>query len=185
MTLLTRRTTLSALASALTLPVIGSGAGIGIGAAQAQATSDAGTAPTLPATPPTVHEVRMLDRSPVDPNQRNVFWPPVVRIRPGDIVRFVPTDGGHTPESIPTMLPPGAAPFEGRRGEPLEVRFTVDGTYGVICDAHARRGMIGFVLVGNHSVNFAAVQAAAPALRGDRTVEAALGYLTEISAGLH
>ena len=163
MTTLTRRQGLAVAAAALTLPLI----------------------PALPAQAQTLHEVRMLNVNPNDPSQRMHFEPPVLRVAPGDTVRFVSTDRGHNAQTIEGMVPAGGETFRGRTGQDVEVTFTVEGTYGYICQPHQTMGMIGFILVGDHSTNFAEVQAAAEGLRGRETQSRAQGYLLEIESGLH
>ena len=51
------------------------------------------------------HEVQMLNKGPE--GQRNWFEPALLRIEPGDTVRFVPTDKGHNSASV--VVPDGAA----------------------------------------------------------------------------
>jgi pseudoazurin len=143
------------------------------------------TAVALPAHAQTVHEVQMLNVNPADPSQRMYFNPPVLRIEPGDTVRFVSTDRGHNAQTIDTMLPAGGESFQGRTGQDVEVTFTVDGTYGYICQPHQTMGMIGFILVGDHTTNFAEVQGAVDGLRGRETKARAEGYLLEVESGLH
>lgn len=43
-----------------------------------------------------------------------MFEPALVKIAPGDTVKFVPTDKGHNAESIKVMLPDGATLFQAR-----------------------------------------------------------------------
>ncbi|HLH50680.1 MAG TPA: pseudoazurin [Roseiarcus sp.] len=77
-----------------------------------------------------------------------VFEPALVKIAPGDTVRFVPTDKGHNVESIPGMIPEGAAPFTGKMGEETVVVFEKTGVYGYKCKPHYPMGMVGLVVVG-------------------------------------
>lgn len=163
MTEFTRRTSIAALAAALALPLLSA----------------------APAAAQTTHEVRMLNANPDDRNQRMVFDPPVLRVAPGDTVRFVAADRGHNAQIIDGMLPEGAEGFRGRVNEEFEVTFTTEGTYGYVCQPHQTMGMVGFILVGDHSTNFAAVREAAAGLRGRQTQERVEGYLTEIESGIH
>lgn len=167
MTNITRRTGLrlgvAALAATVTLPLVA----------------------TTPASAQTTHEVRMLNAHPADRTQRMVFDPPVLRIQPGDTVRFVATDRGHNAQTVDGMLPEGAEAFRGRVNEEFEVTFTAEGTYGYVCQPHQTMGMVGFILVGDHSTNFAAVREAAAGMRGRQTQERVEGYLTEIESGIY
>ncbi len=94
------------------------------------------------------------------PNGRFRFEPSVVRIQPGDTVRFVAHDPIHATKSVPGMMPEGASPWWGQMGRPLEVTFTVPGVYGFKCPSHYTVGMVGLIIVGD----------AAPNLRRARSV---------------
>ena len=56
-------------------------------------------------------EVKMLNKG---AEGLMVFEPALVKIEPGDTVKFVATDKGHNAETIKGMLPAGAAPFVGK-----------------------------------------------------------------------
>ncbi len=87
------------------------------------------------------------------PGGRFRFEPAIVRIRPGDTVRFVAHDPIHATKSIPGMMPAGAAPWWGEMGKPLEVTFTVPGIYGFKCPSHYTVGMVGLIIVGDSAPN--------------------------------
>lgn len=90
-------------------------------------------------------EVKMLNKG---SEGVMVFEPALVRVEPGDTVRFVAADKGHNVESIETMLPDGAAPFTGKINEEVTVRFEKAGVYGYRCKPHYGMGMVGLVVVG-------------------------------------
>lgn len=77
-----------------------------------------------------------------------VFEPALVKVAPGDTVKFVATDKGHNAESIKGMLPANATPFLGRNGEDVAVTFDKPGIYGVKCLPHYGMGMVAMVVVG-------------------------------------
>lgn len=77
-----------------------------------------------------------------------VFEPALVKIAPGDTVKFLPTDKSHNAESIPEMLPAGAEPFNGKMNEQVEVTFKENGVYGVRCKPHYGMGMVALIVVG-------------------------------------
>ena len=87
------------------------------------------------------------------------FEPRIVRIEPGDTVRFVAHDPIHATKSIPGMIPEGARPWWGEMGRPLEVTFTVPGVYGFKCPSHYTVGMVGLIVVGDPSPNLARARA--------------------------
>lgn len=78
-----------------------------------------------------------------------VFEPALVKIAPGDTVKFVATDKGHNAESIKGMLPEGASPFQGKNGEDVAVKFDQEGIYGVKCLPHYGMGMVAMIVVGS------------------------------------
>jgi pseudoazurin len=78
-----------------------------------------------------------------------VFEPAILRIAPGDTVRFVATDKGHDVETIPGMLPDGATAFRAKMNEDMPVTFTQPGVYGVRCAPHYGMGMVALIVVGD------------------------------------
>ncbi|HEV7368596.1 pseudoazurin [Arenibaculum sp.] len=104
------------------------------------------------------HEVKMLNKG---AEGMMVFEPAVLKIAPGDTVRFVPTDKGHNAESVKTMLPDGAQAFAGKMNQEVTVTFDVPGLYGYQCKPHLAMGMVGLIQVGDDAPNRAAVEAAA------------------------
>lgn len=101
------------------------------------------------------HIVEMRNADPDNADVVNVFTPPVLRIAPGDSVRFKVIDPGHNSASKKGMIPDGATPWNGKIDEEIEVTFTIDGTYGYICLPHYEMGMVGLILVGDHTQNLA------------------------------
>jgi len=90
-------------------------------------------------------EVKMLNKG---AEGLMVFEPSLVRIEPGDTVKFVATDKSHNAESIKNMLPEGAAPFVGKMNADVTVTFDKAGVYGVKCMPHYAMGMVALVVVG-------------------------------------
>ena len=88
-----------------------------------------------------------------DPTEANVFTPPILQIDPGDSVLFKVIDQGHNSASKRGMIPEGAKHWNGGMDEEIEITFTVEGTYGYICLPHYQMGMVGLILVGDHTVN--------------------------------
>jgi pseudoazurin len=78
-----------------------------------------------------------------------VFEPALVRLAPGDSVRFVATDKGHNAEIIDDMLPEGATAFSGKINEELTVTPDQAGFYGVRCTPHFAMGMVMVIVVGD------------------------------------
>jgi pseudoazurin len=91
-----------------------------------------------------------------------VFEPALVKIQPGDSVRFVPSDKGHNAESIEGMIPDGAAPFNGKMGDEIVVTFDKPGVYGFKCKPHYPMGMVGMIVVGAPANTEAAKAVAQP-----------------------
>jgi pseudoazurin len=90
-------------------------------------------------------EVKMLNRG---AEGVMIFEPALVKIAPGDTVKFVATDKGHNAETIKGMLPADAAPFAGKSGEDIAVTFDRPGIFGVKCLPHFGMGMVAMVVVG-------------------------------------
>jgi pseudoazurin len=90
-------------------------------------------------------EVKMLNKG---AEGLMVFEPALVRIEPGDTVKFVASDKSHNAETIKGMLPEGATPFAGKMNEDVVVTFDKPGAYGVKCMPHYAMGMVALVVVG-------------------------------------
>ena len=90
-------------------------------------------------------EVRMLDKG---TEGVMVFEPSLVKIEPGDTVKFVSVNKGHNAETIKGMLPADATPFVGKLSQDLEVKFDKPGVYGVKCLPHYGMGMVALIVVG-------------------------------------
>src|SRR5262245_46862337 len=90
-------------------------------------------------------EVKMLDKG---TEGVMVFEPALVKIAPGDTVKFVSVNKGHNVESIKGMLPEGAEPFVGKVSQDIVVTFDKPGAYGVKCLPHYGMGMVGLIVVG-------------------------------------
>lgn len=90
-------------------------------------------------------EVKALN---FDKGQMMVIEPSLLRIVPGDTVHFIVQDKGHNFETVPGMLPDGAAPINGKMNEDLAVTFDKPGIYGVRCHPHYPMGMVALIVVG-------------------------------------
>jgi len=90
-------------------------------------------------------EVKMLNKGAAG---AMVFEPALVKIAPGDTVKFVPTDKSHNAESIPQMMPAGAEAFQGKMNEQIDVTFKEAGAYGIRCKPHYGMGMVALIVVG-------------------------------------
>lgn len=87
------------------------------------------------------------------------FVPSLLRIEPGDSVRFVPTDPGHNAETLAGMVPDGGEPFRGGINEEFVVTFQTEGVYGYKCLPHYALGQVGLIVVGDPAVNVDAASA--------------------------
>ena len=91
-------------------------------------------------------EVKMLNKG---TDGVMVFEPALVKIAPGDTVKFVASDKGHNAEIIETMLPEGGKAFVGKINEELAITFDKPGVYGYKCKPHYGMGMVGMIVVGD------------------------------------
>ena len=90
-------------------------------------------------------EVKMLNKGAAG---AMVFEPALVKIAPGDTVKFVPTDKSHNADTVPELLPAGAEPFIGKMNEQVDVTFKQNGVYGIKCKPHYGMGMVALIVVG-------------------------------------
>ncbi|HEX3430746.1 MAG TPA: pseudoazurin [Rhizomicrobium sp.] len=109
------------------------------------------------------YQVRMLNQGMSGMMQ---YDPQLLKIAPGDTVRFIATDQGHNVQSVDGMIPAGAKAFSGTIGQNLTVTFTVPGVYGYRCTPHGTLGMVGLVVVGTPLNEGAARAAAMPGIAG-------------------
>lgn len=77
------------------------------------------------------------------------FEPDFLSLKPGDKVRFLATQRGHNAATIKDFLPEGAPPFKGKINQEIEVTFTEEGLYGIMCTPHYDMGMVMVVRVGD------------------------------------
>ena len=82
-----------------------------------------------------------------------VFEPPVIKIQPGDSIKWLNANPGHNTVSINEMIPSGAKTWNGKMNEEIVVEFTEEGVYGYKCAPHYILGMVGLVIVGNPESN--------------------------------
>jgi pseudoazurin len=101
------------------------------------------------------HEVKMLNKGAQGPM---AFEPQVIRIAPGDTVRFLATDKGHNAETLDGMTPEGAPAFKGKMNQDVTVAFEQPGVYGYQCKPHYTMGMVGLVVVGDAASNLEAAK---------------------------
>src|SRR4029078_2028602 len=90
-------------------------------------------------------EVKMLNKG---AGGCMVSEPALIKIEPGDTVKFVASDKSHNAESIKNMLPAGSAPFAGQMSGDASVTFDKPGASGVKCMPHYAMGMVGLIVVG-------------------------------------
>ena len=106
------------------------------------------------------HEVQMLNKHPDDKKKRNVFVPAVLRIKPGDTVKFVSGSKGHNTESMKGMIPEGVDKWKSKISKDFELTFEKPGVYGYKCTPHYTLGMVGLIIVegDNWKANLAAAK---------------------------
>ncbi|MBB4952366.1 pseudoazurin [Agrobacterium vitis] len=105
---------------------------------------------TLATASPTMaadYEIHMLNKG--ANGQAMVFEPAALKLAPGDSVTFIPTDKGHSAETIPGLLPEGAQPFKSKINETIKVTFPTAGAYGIKCAPHIGMGMVAVIVVGD------------------------------------
>ncbi len=90
-----------------------------------------------------IYEVQMLNRNGKD---SMTFRPAFLKIKPGDVVKFLPKDPGHTSRSI--LVPNGEASWSGEVNQEIQISLKSEGVYIYECANHGVMGMIGFIQVG-------------------------------------
>lgn len=95
----------------------------------------------------TVHEVVMYNKLPDNRKETMVYAPQLIRIQPGDSVKFIATDKGHNAETVKGMVPEGGETFKTKLNKEETVTFTVPGVYGYKCTPHYAAGMVGLIIV--------------------------------------
>ncbi|MEO0923595.1 MAG: pseudoazurin, partial [Pseudomonadota bacterium] len=59
----------------------------------------ASAAPTLVTSSDAVHDVEMLNHHPDNKRELMVFYPDIVMVQPGDVIRFLATDRNHNSQA--------------------------------------------------------------------------------------
>ncbi|NRA29495.1 MAG: pseudoazurin [Parvularculaceae bacterium] len=95
----------------------------------------------------TTHEVKMLNVNPDNPRQRMVFSPRILRVKPGDSVKFLSSMPGHNSQSSKGMIPAGAEGWKSKANQEFTVTLTQPGVYGYNCAPHQAAGMVGLIVV--------------------------------------
>jgi len=99
-------------------------------------------------------EVQMLNKG--SDGSRMVFEPAIVVAEPGDTVTFISVDKGHNSESM--ALPSDAEGWKGKINDDVSVTVGPEGVYAYKCTPHFGTGMVGFIVVGDPSVNIEEVE---------------------------
>ena len=123
-------------------------------------------------------EVKMLNKG---AEGMMVFEPSLVKIEPGDTVKFLATDKSHNAETIKGMLPADATPFAGKMNEDIVVTFDKPGVYGVKCMPHYAMGMVALIVVGKPD-NLDAAKAAPQSGKAKQVFAALFDRLTQQAA---
>ena len=76
-----------------------------------------------------------------------VFIPRVLKIKPGDTVKFVSAQKGHNTQSIKGMIPDGSEKWRSKISKDFELTLKVPGVYGYKCTPHFAIGMVGLIVV--------------------------------------
>ena len=100
-----------------------------------------------------IYEIKMLNKSKVDPKMKMVFEPSFVLAAAGDCIKFLPTSKGHNAETIKKMIPKGAKKFKSKMNKEFMVQLDVEGLYGIKCKPHYQMGMIALIQVGEVSAD--------------------------------
>ena len=87
-----------------------------------------------------------------DDGQRMVYSEDLVKISPGDTVKWLPKDPGHNVEFV--AGPDGfELPAKSYINREVSVKFEIPGIYLYVCSPHSIMGMIGLIVVGDDISN--------------------------------
>lgn len=107
------------------------------------------------------HVVKMLNNN--GKGKFMLFEPDFIKAKPGDTVKFVPTNKGHNAEAILDLWPEGAGEFKGELNHEAVLTVEKPGIYGIKCLPHYPMGMIAFVVVGDEPPNKGQLETYKPA----------------------
>ena len=100
--------------------------------------------------------VDMLNKHP-ESKERNVFYPPIVNVQPGETVTWISADKGHNVEFVKGAVPGGVPKFRSKLNKDVSFTFEKPGVYVYKCTPHYGMGMVGIVVVGGDMGNLEAV----------------------------
>jgi pseudoazurin len=103
-----------------------------------------------------VYQVKMLNKG--ANGEKMVFEPMLLRIKPGDKVRFIPVDKGHMSQTISSGIPEGADEFASKVNQAYTQTFTTAGAHAIKCKPHFTMGMIGMIVVGGNPQNISQME---------------------------
>ena len=90
--------------------------------------------------------------------EKMVFEPMLLKIKPGDKVRFIPVDKGHMSQTISSGIPEGADEFASKVNETYTQTFKTAGVHAIKCKPHFTMGMIGMIVVGDGPQNISQME---------------------------
>jgi len=121
--------------------------------------------------------IQMLNKD-TGSKERNIYSPALVKIEPGDTVKWVATDRGHNVEFVRGAFPEGVKPFRSALGKDVSYTFSTPGVYVFKCTPHYGLGMVGIIIVGETPDNLSEIAAKKYPGRADKRIDALLAPLT-------
>ncbi|MBF5007347.1 pseudoazurin [Diaphorobacter caeni] len=104
-------------------------------------------------------EVKMLNRG---PHGAMSYEPELLKIAPGDTVKYLASSTGHNAATVEGMLPANAAAFVGKINEEIEITLNEKGVYGIKCSPHYAMGMVMLIQVGDAPLSAMSIPGEAP-----------------------
>ncbi|MEM8951221.1 MAG: pseudoazurin [Pseudomonadota bacterium] len=123
------------------------------------------------------HEIQMLNKGP--DGQPMWYEPAILIAEPGDTVTFLPSSKGHNVESM--LVPEGAEEWKSKMNKEINITVESEGVYAYKCTPHFGSGMIGFIVVGDPSVNLEEVKGLRYAGKSKKVAEE---LIAQIEAGM-
>ena len=123
--------------------------------------------------PPNAKEliINMLNKR--DDGQKMVYSQDIAKIAVGDVIKWMPKNGGHNVEFV--AGPDGfELPPKSYINKEVSIKFNTPGVYLYVCSPHSIMGMIGLVIVGNNTSNKDSIASYDVGGKGSRKLKALL-----------
>ncbi len=120
---------------------------------------------------------QVIDPSAGDVSLMFQFKPSLLRLQPGQKVRFLNSRGQHSVVSIKRMWPEGVPHINLTNLTAADITFNKPGVYGLTCKVHGRFGMVMLIAVGEELSNLAQARKGMPGGRAGKRMRELMAEL--------